>query len=161
MTAADWFLAYCFSATFLTLCVLRSRTHFLWADEIFGYRVLSAQPFSSVVKGWWEGADGGGPVYYLLAKVWIHFFGLSALTLRLFSAAGMCTAVLLLWITARRFLSTVAISFSMGLVYLIPLETRWQEVNGRFYVLFSPPPHLRVFASFLLQRNRLPAPDVF
>ena len=136
MSAADWLLVYLVAASFFALCALRSSRHFLWADEILGYRVVGASSLHATLRGWWEGADGGGLVYYLLAWVWIHLFGLSALTLRLFSAAGMAAAVLLIWATARRYFSTVAIACAIGLVYLIPLATRWQEINARFYGTF-------------------------
>ena len=136
MSRADWVLVFLISAFFFSLCAARSQSRLLWADELYGYRVLGSPTIRGMLRGWYQGADGGGLLYYLLARAWVSVFGLSALTLRLFSTAGMAVAVVLNWIALRRYVSTFAAAVSIGVVYLTPAVMLWQELNGRFYGLF-------------------------
>ncbi len=136
MTLTDWLLICMIAAFFFLLCVLRSRTRLLWSDELLGFHLISSPSTSQMLKGWSEGADGGGVVYYLLARVFTRIFGMSALTLRLFSTAGMMTSLVFVWCMARRYASTIVVACTVGLVYFVPAAMRWQEVNGRFYGFF-------------------------
>lgn len=136
MTAIDGALVLLLCAFLFALCAWRSRPRLLWDDELLGFHLLGDPAFRHMLKGWWEGADGGGLLYYLLARLWVRCFGLTELTLRLFSTAGMCAALALTWTAARRSFSTLTVALSIGLVYLTPAVMLWQELNGRFYGMF-------------------------
>lgn len=118
------------------VCALRSRTRLFWIDELYGARVVDARTFRDLLRGWYQGADGGGLLYYLLARLWADCFGFSELTLRLFSTAGMAAALAFTWAAARRYFSTVAVALAVGAVFLSSPLMLWQELNGRFYGLF-------------------------
>ena len=136
MSATDWGLVCLLSAFLFALCAVRSRSRLLWADELYGYRVLGSPSIRGMLRGWYQGADGGGLFYYLLGRLWVDAFGLSALTLRLFSTLGMAAAMALNWTALRRYVCTFAAAVSIGVVYLTPAVMLWQELNGRFYGLF-------------------------
>ena len=136
LTPADRLLLTLLSLALILLCVHRSATHLLWPDELLGYRLLAAPTLSAMLRGWYHGADGGGLLYYLTARLWTSFFGLSALTLRLFSTAGTIAALWLVWTAARRLVPTLAVVCAIILVYLIPQEFLFQTCDARFYGLF-------------------------
>lgn len=133
---ADWTLIASLSIFFFVLCTVRSQPRLLWGDELLGFRVLHAPTLRTMLRGWWEGADGGGLFYYLLARLWVRSFTLTELSLRLFSTAGMCLALLFTWAAARRYFSTVVVMLAISVVYLTPAVMLWQQLNGRFYGLF-------------------------
>ncbi len=136
MTPADWTLVLLLAAFLFGLCWFRSRTRLFWADELYGARVVGDPSFRHMLTGWRDGADGGGLVYYLLARLWTRLFGLNELTFRLFSTAGMAAAVVFVWAAVRRYTSTLIVALSVGIVFLTPAVMLWQEVNARFYGLF-------------------------
>ena len=154
---ADWILLTLLCTFLFSLCILRSRSRLLWADELYGYRVLGAPTVGGMLQGWWQGADGGGLLYYLLGRLWVQIFGLSELTLRLFSTASMAVALVLLWTTARRFCSTLVTAVSVGFVFLTPAVMLWQELNGRFYGLFLASASLACLM-FLITAEAKPGP---
>ena len=136
LTWADLALLLALAAFLIVMCAVRSRTRLLWADELLGDRLLNAPTSVGAMRGWWEGADGGGPMYYVLGRLWVGLFGHTALSLRMFSAAGMAAGLALVWTAARRYFSLVSVAWSSAVVYLYAAGVRWQEVNGRFYGLF-------------------------
>lgn len=136
MTLADLLLICLTSAFLFGLCVARSRHHLLWSDEAYGYTLLSSPSYARMLRGWNAGADGGGIFYYLLCRPVFWMFHRSVLSLRLFSAAGVCTSLLLIWYAARPYYRTVAIVCGAALAYLRSDVMLWQDINGRFYGLF-------------------------
>ncbi len=132
----DWLYLLLFSTFSFSLCTLRSQPRLFWGDELLGHRLLSAPTVAAMLRGWWQGADGGGLFYYLFARLWVDCFGLGELSLRLFSTAGMCTALGLTWAAARRFFSVAVVAASSAIVYFTPAVMLWQQLNGRFYGLF-------------------------
>lgn len=120
----------------IALSVYRSTTHLLWPDEILGYRLLAAPTVKGMLRGWFEGADGGGLLYYLFARLWTKMFGLSEVTLRSFSTLGMLISMFFIWVCGRRFATTLLVAIAVTVVYLIPVEFLWQASDGRFYGMF-------------------------
>ena len=135
LTPADRLLLALLAAALVLLCVHRSNTHLLWPDELLGYRLLAAPTLTAMLRGWYHGADGGGLLYYLTARLWASLFGLSALALRLFSTAGAILALCLTWTAARRLAPTLAVALAISLVFLVPQEFLFQVSDARFYGL--------------------------
>ena len=135
LTALDWLLILLLGSFLLANCVVHSQHRLLWSDELLAARI-TGDTFPSMVRGWWWGADGGPPLFYLGGWLLQHLFGHAELSLRLFSAAGMGIAATLLWAAARRYAGTLPVAVAVATCFLLPSYVRWQEVNGRFYGLF-------------------------
>lgn len=141
-------LLFCMSA-------YRSRTRLLWADELLCYKVFADPSLLHRLRAWYRGADGGGLLYYLLGSLWFRLFGLSELSLRLFSTAGMGVALVALWATLRRYASTLLTAFCLGVVFFTPPALLWQEVNGRFYgLLFATATVVALLTLYVLEHSR-------
>ena len=133
LTRVDLLLLLLASTALFLLCILRSRQRLLWNDEVLGYVLLSDPSLAHAVRGWWEGADGGGFFYYLSGHLWMLALRPSALSLRLFSTFGFIASLILVWAAARRHYTVVPVTFGAALVYFTAPAMLWQEVNGRFY----------------------------
>ena len=136
MAIADWLLVATLSLFLVTLCVVRSRTRLLWADELYVHRMVTHPSLLGMLRGWWNGMDGGGGLYYVLVRWWSQLFGYTELPLRLYSTFGMCIALAATWAAARRYFATPVVALAVGLTYLTPATMLWQELNGRFYGQF-------------------------
>ncbi len=134
-----WLDAVCLglmTALLMGLCVARSRTRLFWSDETFGFTLLRDPSLARTLHGWWEGADSGGILYYLLGHVWFRLFGATPLSLRLFSTTAFAIAIGVIWVMARRFFAVPVLAMSTALAFFLPSYVLWQEINGRFYGLF-------------------------
>ncbi len=132
----DWIMMALLCAVMVSLTVVRSRTHLLWADELFTRSMITPPSVRTTLLGVYKGADGGGVLFYLLARGWYKVFGEGALALRLFSTTGMCLALFLTWACARRYLAVLPVGLAVSLVYLTTPVLLWQNNNARFYGLF-------------------------
>lgn len=155
----DWLSLDSISVLLLTLCVVCSRPRLFWSDETFGFTVLRDPSLAHTLRGWWEGADGGGLLYYLTGHVWFRVFGASPLVLRLLSTTSFLAAIVVLWVMARRFFVLPVVAVAVGLVFFLPSYVLWQETNGRFYGLFlasaSVTAACTMYAADLRSRSRV------
>lgn len=88
----------------LVSCVVWSIKKQLWADEIFTRTEIGDPSFRHLLQAVPQLGGGGMPLFYLTAWPWAHLFGLSDLSLRLYSSVCLCAAFLaLLAILRRRF----------------------------------------------------------
>ena len=120
----------------LLLSFLRSRHTIFWSDEVMGWLVLRERTFTQLLYSWWTGADSSGIFFYVLARPWLAIFGASELSLRLFSAAGVAAAAILLWVCARRFYSFGVVASLLPVTLLLHRTLLWQLANSRTYGLF-------------------------
>lgn len=148
MTVVDLSLVTLIGTLLIWLCIVTSRQRLLWVDETFSYTLLSAPSFLHMLKGWNGGVDGGGIFYYLLCRPWLKLFGFSALSIRLFSTAGIVASITFVWMAARRYFSTLAIAFGISMVYFTSPTIIWQINSGRFYGLFLAGASLAVLLLF-------------
>ncbi len=132
----DFFLLLLLSSILFVLCIITSHRHLFWSDELFGYSLIHNPTYLQTMRGWWNGADGGPPLYYFFGRTWGLAFGFSEISQRLFSTSGMSASLFMVWIMARRFYPLVAVAPAVTLVYLIPAVMIWQAENGRFYGLY-------------------------
>jgi hypothetical protein len=117
-------------------CVVCSFHKQAWTDEVFTWRELSDPSLWHLYYAVQHGADGGMPLFYTTAWLWAKAFGTAVLTLRMYSCAAMCAALLVTWRTLRRFYGTWATAFGVltfwgtsGLVFD-------ENAEARFYGLF-------------------------
>lgn len=136
MAATDWSGIAFFGLLMLVLFRSHTKNRLLWSDETVSYTVFHSGTLGGVLRSWWEGADSGGLLYYLLGSMWMRVLGLTPLTLRLLSGVCMVAAVAVLWRSARHYYRTLAIATAAGAVVFLPKVTSWQIYNGRFYGLF-------------------------
>lgn len=73
----------------LGLSFYYSHDRLLWSDEILGWMLVPDPSWRHMLYAWRHGADGGGIVFYLMARDWLLAFGESTTAFRLFSAAGI------------------------------------------------------------------------
>jgi len=123
-------------AFFLLLSYFRSRNHMFWGDEIMGRLVLTQPNLSSLLHTWRAGLDSSGICFYVFGRPWIDMFGAGEVSLRMFSAAGMCAAVGVFWVTARRFYPVLPVAASILFFFSAIPALRWQLANGRTYGVF-------------------------
>jgi uncharacterized membrane protein len=68
-------------------------------DEIFTWKEASDRSLWHLYWAIQHGADGGQPIFYTTAWLWVKTFGGSVLSLRLYSCAAMCGALLVTWMS--------------------------------------------------------------
>jgi hypothetical protein len=93
----DYLLLLLVSALLLGTCVLNSRGHLMWPDEIYTHELTVGRSMPNMIAAWSKGVDGGGILYYLACRLWLDVVGFSELKLRLFSSLGLITALVVLW----------------------------------------------------------------
>jgi hypothetical protein len=149
----DYLLLLLVSALLLGTCVLNSRGHLMWPDEIYTHELTVGRSMPNMIAAWSKGVDGGGILYYLACRLWLDVVGFSELKLRLFSSLGLITALVVLWTSARRYFSVVPVAFAATLVYFTALSVIWQNFNGRFYGMYLAAASLAA-AAFLYTANK-------
>ena len=138
----------------LILSYLRSRSTMFWSDEVMGWLVLHSPSPSAFLQRWWSGLDSSGIFYYIFAFAWQHVFGESELALRLFSTAGVIACFVLLWMTARRFVSVGIATIALPLIFSSNNVVLWQLANARTYGFFIAASALAGYAFVLAAPRR-------
>lgn len=83
-------------------CILYSLHKQEWADEVFSRIELSDRSLPHLMRALVHLGGAGMPLFSLTAWPWAHLFGLSDLSLRLYSCAGVCGAFLVFFFALRR-----------------------------------------------------------
>lgn len=117
------------------LCQAFSAGRIFWSDELFGWMLVADPSFRHMLASWQAGADGGGPLFYPLARGWFASFGPSELSFRMFSATGIAGGALAVWFAVRRsyprsLLAAMLLAVSFGTAAVLV-----HLVEGRFYGL--------------------------
>lgn len=122
-------LAVC---SLLGACVLWSLKKQMWADEVFTRTELSDPSLSHLLRALQHLGGGGMPLFSLTAWPWAHLFGLSDLSLRLYSCAGICLAFLVLVrVLSRRVGARAAfLGAAFGLFACMPVMEQNAEARG-------------------------------
>lgn len=123
-------------AVLLICCVLGSAKKEIWVDEVFTLQLVTDRSLSHMLHALAHGADGGMPLYYLLAHGWGRIFGISLLSFRLLSSLLVSTGVLLLWSTLRRAYSLLAVSLAVASTTITSALVLYQNVEARYYGLY-------------------------
>jgi hypothetical protein len=117
-------------------CILWSPHKQAWMDELFTWKEVSDPSLWHLYYAIQHGADGGMPLFYTTAWLWAKVFGTGVLTLRLYSCTTMCGALLVTWLTIRRFYSMWATAFGVLAFWGTSGLLLNQNVEARFYGLF-------------------------
>ena len=144
----------------LILSYQQSRHRMFWGDEIMGDLVLNAGSWHAFLERWRAGIDSSGFWFYVFAKPWEWTFGRSEVSLRMFSASGICVAAGLLWAMARRYYSFAVVAAMVAVVFLDINVLRWQLANGRCYGVLMAASALMLFLIFQSQQDTRTTPGI-
>jgi hypothetical protein len=136
MSRAEVLLLCCSVASLIVSCVIWSAHKQAWMDEIFTWNEVSDRSLWHLYYAIQHGADGGQPLFYTTAWVWAKAFGTSILSLRLYSCAWMCGALLVTWRCIRRVYGLWATAFGVLWMWGASGLLLDQNAEGRFYGLF-------------------------
>ena len=119
----------------LIVSYVLSYRRIFWEDEMLGWMLLRDPSWRHMVTAWQAGADGGGFLFYLSGRAWLDVFGPSAVSFRLYSAAGFGAAMCVAWVTMRRVYGVGVVGFALVNTWFFspPIVTHMAE--GRFYGL--------------------------
>ncbi|MGC2635903.1 MAG: glycosyltransferase family 39 protein [Acidobacteriaceae bacterium] len=122
--------------TLLGSCVLLSLKKQEWADEVFTRIEVSDPSLSHLMHALTRLGGAGMPLFYLTAWPWAHVFGVSDLSLRLYSSIGVCGAYLVLMAALRRCFSArsafLGVTFGLFSSMIVP----GQNAEARGYGLY-------------------------
>jgi hypothetical protein len=105
-------------------------------DEIFTWKEVSDRSLWHLYWAIQHGADGGQPLFYTTAWLWAKTFGAGVLSLRLYSCAAMCGALLVTWRCIRRVYGLWATAFGVLWMWGSAGLLLDQNAEARFYGLF-------------------------
>jgi hypothetical protein len=116
----------------LAACVILSLKKQEWADEVFTRTELSDPSLLHLMHALTRLGGAGMPLFYLTAWPWAHVFGFSDLSLRLYSSAGVCGALLVLTAAMRRRFSARAafLGIAFGMFACMILVDQNAEARG-------------------------------
>lgn len=117
-------------------CVLISAQKPFWNDEIMAWKVITDPSASHMLWALAHACDGAPPAFHLIARAWVAVFGSSVLSLRLFSCAGMCVALVVMWSTLRRYFQLRAVAFGILMVWCNSTLLLTYNSEARNYGLF-------------------------
>jgi hypothetical protein len=119
---------------FLARCFFLGR-HYMWFDEVLSFNLIHDPSSSHMLLALGDQADGGGPLYYLVARAWAAVFSEDPMLLRMFSSVGICAGFWLLWVTMRQAFAFFPTLLAVATVALPNSIIDDQALNIRFYGL--------------------------
>jgi hypothetical protein len=136
MSRGEVLLLCCSVASLIISCFIWSARKQAWMDEIFTWKEASDRSLWHLYWAIQHGADGGQPLFYTTAWLWVKTFGGSVLSLRLYSCAAMCGALLVTWRCIRRVYGLWATAFGVLWMWGSAGLLLDQNAEGRFYGLY-------------------------
>ena len=137
-------------ASLLASCILWSLRKQMWGDEVVTVVELRDPSLAHLLHAVPRLGGAGMPLFYLTGWPWAHVFGLSDLSLRLYSSFGVCGAFLVLLATLRRRFSASSAFLGVALGLFASLIVLDQNAEARGYGLY-----LLLFALALAQALRV------
>lgn len=131
-----WLLPALGVASLLASCVIWSLRRQMWGDEAFSWTELGDPSLHHLLHAVVHMGGAGMPFYYLIGWPWAHVFGRSDLSLRLFSCAGMCGALLVLVAALCRRVGMRAAFLGAGFGLFSSLLVLEQNCEARDYGLY-------------------------
>jgi len=123
-------------ASLLASCILWSLRKQMWGDEVVTVTELRDPSLAHLLHAVPRLGGGGMPLFYLTGWPWAHVFGLSDLSLRLYSSVGVCGAFLILLAILRRYFSAPAAFFGVAFGLFASLIVLDQNSEARGYGLY-------------------------
>jgi 4-amino-4-deoxy-L-arabinose transferase-like glycosyltransferase len=108
----------------------------MWGDEVFSFTELRDPSLMHLLHAVPRLGGAGMPLFYLTAWPWAHLFGLSDLSLRLYSSLGACGAFLILLAAMRRRFSSQAAFLGVAFGLFASLIILDQNCEARGYGLY-------------------------
>ena len=136
MAASEILLLACSVLSLLLSCILWSAHKQAWMDEIFTWKEVSDRSLWHLYYAIQHGADGGQPLFYTTAWLWAKAFGAGVVALRLYSSVAICGALIVVWLTLRRYFGMWATAFGVLLFWGTSNVLLEQNVEARFYGLY-------------------------
>lgn len=119
----------------LLISYVFSHKRIFWEDELLGWLLLRDPSWRHMVAAWRTGADGGGFGFYLLGRLWLKLFGPSEISLRMYSAAALGLAFVVLWATLRHFYKLRVVFFALFNTWFFSTYIVVHMAEGRYYGL--------------------------
>jgi hypothetical protein len=127
----------------------------LWFDELLSFNLITDSSLPHMLSALGDQADGGAPLYYILARLWAQMFGATELSLRLFPAMCFGIGATLLSLLLRRhfptWITVLAISCTLGSSAIVRFEASNVRFYGLVFALFSA---ALLMAHLLLESER-------
>ena len=125
------------TASLTITCAITSHKKAFWNDELLSFYLLSDSSFKHMMLAWGDTFNQAPPLYFMLGWLWSQIFGITELSLRIFSSFTICIAFTIVWITLRRTYSFWVASIGvLGIFCLSPLIF-YHNAEVRMYGLFS------------------------
>ncbi len=135
-----WLLPALGVVSLIVSCVLWSLKRQMWGDEAFSWAELGDPSLRHLLHAVVRMDGAEMPLYYLIGWPWARLFGRSDLSLRLFSCAGMCGALLVTIAALRRRVGarTAFLGAGFGLfASLLVVEENCEARNYGLYLLLA------------------------
>ncbi|WP_373497037.1 hypothetical protein [Aquiflexum sp.] len=140
----------------ISSCVIMASKKIFWNDEIYSWFLLSDPSFLHMWEAFNDQINNTPPLYFLIGWPWAQIFGDSTISLRLFSALGICAALVLVWVILRRFYTFWPVVIGMAVVFCTSHLIQEQNTEARMYGLYLATAALTLFVYDRICRT--PAP---
>ena len=135
-------------------CIIVSSKRYFWIDELFTYLLVGDHSFRHMMIAFGDKFTNVPPLYFVLGWLWARAFGVTELSLRLFTALGMSVACFVTWITLRRnYQSWPTVIGTLGAFCVVDLVLT-QNAEARMYGLFLAVCSLGVLEFDVMNRRR-------
>jgi hypothetical protein len=131
-----WILPLLGVVSLLASCIVWSLRKPMWGDEVFTVTELRDPSLLHLLRAVPRLGGAGMPLFYLTAWPWAHVFGLSDLSLRLYSSVAVCGAFLILLAAMRRRFSARAAFLGVAFGFFSSLIVLDQNSEARSYGLY-------------------------
>jgi hypothetical protein len=144
----------------ISSCIIIGGKKIFWNDELYSWFLLSDPSFLHMWDAFSDQINNTPPLYFLLGWPWAQLFGDSEISLRLFSAIGICLALIVVWVILRRFYSFWPVAIGLALVFCTSHLIQEQNTEARMYGLFLATASLTLFMYDLLCRTQVPGKNL-
>ena len=120
----------------LASCILWSLKKQLAGDETFTWVEIHSPSLAHLMRAAEHLGGAGMPLFYLTAWPWSRLFGITELSLRLYSSAGVCAAFLVIFFMLRRRFTARAAFLGTAFGLFASLIVIDQNVEARGYGLY-------------------------
>lgn len=132
----EWVLPVLGVCSLFAACIVWSLRKQMWADEVFTRTEVGDPSLMHLLRALPRLGGGGMPLFSLTAWPWAHLFGLSDLSLRLYSSVGMCASFLLLVAVLRRRFGACAAYLGAAFAMFACMTVLEQNAEARGYGLY-------------------------
>jgi 4-amino-4-deoxy-L-arabinose transferase-like glycosyltransferase len=133
---ARWVFPSLGVVSLLASCILWSLKKPLSGDELFTHVEIADPSLGHLMHAALHLGGAGMPLFYLTAWTWAHLFGLTDLSLRLYSSLSVCAAFLVFLAAMRRRFTARAAFLGVAFALFSCLIVVDQNVEARGYGLY-------------------------